>query len=1146
MRSKCLVVPFTFLLLICFAIPTLLVPGTARAESWQQLAGGGFAGHYRQAGKDANCMATFNGKMYLGTGSGWGGEPCAVRCYNGSSWTQVNKNGFGNSNNNRVTSLAVYNGYLYAGTGTSGGGCAIYRTNGTGGAPYQWTKVTSSSNLGSRINIAVSSMNVNSGLLFAGTQNYSGCEVWSYNGNFWTQRVGSIPSSTIRPGFGSTNNTEATSMAFLAVSSLLFVGTNTGTGNGAQVWQYNGIGWAQSNLNGFSDTNNAAVESLTVYNNSLYAGTSNGNTGCEIWQRTGPNPSNWAQVNANGFGDNRSELADSMTVFGSPSGRLYAGVTNYEQGCQVWRYNNPGWTKVSTNGFGNISNFELACMASYNSKLYAGVSGYSIKVYKTGGTGGPPYSWDLINTPGFTSNSNYTAERSVVFQGNLYIGTGSDIGCEVWRYDGTSWTRIAANGFGDENNQAIKSMIATGSSLYVGTVNDVTGCEIWSYDGSSWVQVNKDGFGDPDNQEACSMAVFKLRLYVGTSSYQNLGKVLCFDGPGKADWTQVNNAGFGNPKCIAAYSMAIFGSQLYVGTNCSNDPCQVWRYDGPGKANWKLMNQNGFGNPLTTEIDSMAVFAGRFYAATYNRTMHGAEVWRYDGPGKSNWKQVNSNGFGDSDNSSPGDMLVVGSKLYVSTWNHLGGEVWAYNGRSCSQVNTNGFGNSGNGAIVFLCSDGTRIFAGTLNEKQGCEVWSAALPAAIWYLAEGTTAWGFDCYISIENPNSSDVTARITFMKSDGANVVKMVGLPTTSQVTVNPRDFVGDCDFSTRVDCVQGKAIAVDRTMSWTGPGASSPEGHSSVGVTAPANTWYLAEGSSAWGFECWLLIQNPNSSAATCQVNYMIEGTGLKSVVKKVPANSRKTFFMADDIGPGDASIQVFSDVPVIPERAMYRNNRREGHDSIGTTRPALTYFLSEGTTAWGFTTYVLVQNPNPIACDVTVTYMTPSGPKPQAPFPMTPNSRKTIRVNDTPEVSNTDLSTSVTGTKPIISERAMYWDNGTGEACHDSIGMDKAHMSFYLPDGQTSDGCETWTLVQNPNNKGVLVHITYMTPDGHGNVEFDEAIPANSRRTFNMVDKGISGRAAVMVTSKTSSNPIMCERAMYWNNRGAGTDTIGGYSD
>jgi hypothetical protein len=34
--------------------------------------------------------------------------------------------------------------------------------------------------------------------------------------------------------------------------------------------------------------------------------------------------------------------------------------------------------------------------------------------------------------------------------------------------------------------------------------------------------------------------------------------------------------------------------------------------------------------------------------------------------------------------------------------------------------------------------------------------------------------------------------------------------------------------------------------------------------------------------------------------------------------------------------------------------------------------------------------------------------------------------------------------------------------------------------------------------------------------------------------------------MVTSKTSGKKIMVERSMYWNNRGAGTDTIGGYGD
>ena len=80
---------------------------------------------------------------------------------------------------------------------------------------------------------------------------------------------------------------------------------------------------------------------------------------------------------------------------------------------------------------------------------------------------------------------------------------------------------------------------------------------------------------------------------------------------------------------------------------------------------------------------------------------------------------------------------------------------------------------------------------------------------------------------------------------------------------------------------------------------GASAPEGHSSVGVTSPATTWYLPEGSTNWGFETWLLIQNPNATEASCDVTYMIEGEGPKTVNHKVPANSRESYSMADDIG-------------------------------------------------------------------------------------------------------------------------------------------------------------------------------------------------------------------------------------------------------
>jgi len=416
--------------------------------------------------------------------------------------------------------------------------------------------------------------------------------------------------------------------------------------------------------------------------------------------------------------------------------------------------------------------------------------------------------------------------------------------------------------------------------------------------------------------------------------------------------------------------------------------------------------------------------------------------------------------------------------------------------------------------------------------------------SSTWYLAEGTSDWGFDTYVTIENPNNSEVTARVTYMTKDGPKSRPDVKLPAMSQTVINPRNDLGATDFSTRVVCKENKTIAVDRRMIWTGPGAASNEGHASVGVTSPSRTWYLPEGSSNWGFECWLLVQNPNGVAANVSLTYMIEGASPRKVTRTVPANSRASFNMADDIGAKDASVMISSKQPVIAERAMYRNNRREGHDSIGTTSAANDYYLAEGTTDWGFTTYLLVQNPNDSGAKVTLTYMTPSGPVSQEPFRMEANSRKTVKVNDA--MPGKDFSTRVHADKPIIAERAMYWDNGTGQACHDSIGVAKAHSSFYLPDGETYNGKETWTLVQNPNSATVTIEISYLTPTGKDNKTLQDKIPANSRKTYFMADAVPNGRAAIMVKSKTSGKPIMVERAMYWNSRGAGTDTIGGYSD
>jgi hypothetical protein len=422
-----------------------------------------------------------------------------------------------------------------------------------------------------------------------------------------------------------------------------------------------------------------------------------------------------------------------------------------------------------------------------------------------------------------------------------------------------------------------------------------------------------------------------------------------------------------------------------------------------------------------------------------------------------------------------------------------------------------------------------------------------------WYLAEGSNAWGFKTYITIENPNKSAVTARLTYTDTNpaargkGILFTRNVALPPLSQTTISSQQDIGEVDFSTKVEALEGETIAVDRTMFWTGPGYSAEQSgyHNSIGTTTPSGTWYLPEGSSAWGFETWTLLLNPNPTQANVTLTYMTEG-GPKPVNKTIPPNSRASYNMASDIGAADASIKVTSDVPVVAERSMYKNNRREGSCSIGATAPANDYFLAEGATGWdvGFTTWVLVQNPNNADNDVTLTYQTASGEVAGPTFTMRPNSRKTVRLNDQLP-ANTNVSSKVHGAHPLIAERAMYWDNGTGQAFHASIGLDSPHMTFMLPDGQTSGGSETWTLVQNPNPASVTVRITYLPQGGGTPVSFTSEIPKESRATFSMSDKIPSGRASILVQSLDGARPVMVERAMYMNSRGGGTDIIGGHS-
>ncbi len=78
--------------------------------------------------------------------------------------------------------------------------------------------------------------------------------------------------------------------------------------------------------------------------------------------------------------------------------------------------------------------------------------------------------------------------------------------------------------------------------------------------------------------------------------------------------------------------------------------------------------------------------------------------------------------------------------------------------------------------------------------------------------------------------------------------------------------------------------------------------------------------------------------------------------------------------------------------------------------------------------------------------------------------PRSRRTFRLND--YVSTYDVSTLVHARDgAVVAERAVYGGDRTWG--HDSAGVTAPAPDWYLAEGSTEGGMETWVLVQNPGD-------------------------------------------------------------------------------
>jgi hypothetical protein len=417
-------------------------------------------------------------------------------------------------------------------------------------------------------------------------------------------------------------------------------------------------------------------------------------------------------------------------------------------------------------------------------------------------------------------------------------------------------------------------------------------------------------------------------------------------------------------------------------------------------------------------------------------------------------------------------------------------------------------------------------------------------PAKTWYLAEGASDGGFETWVLVQNPGDETANASLTYMTDEGEVAGPSLEIAARSRVSVRVGETVTTFSVSTRV--TSDKGVVAERSTYFHPPHRDlNLDGTSSIGVTAPAETWYMAEGSSAGGFETWVLVQNPGDEVAEVSLSYMTERGEVAGPELELAPESRRSILVNDTVQAYSVSTKVTSDQPVVAERATYftppgRDHRVVAHSHIGVTAPDTTWYMAEGSTAGGFQTWVLVQNPGDEAANVTLTYMTDRGEVGGPVLQLAPRTRRSVLVNDA--VRTFSVSTKVTSDRPVIAERSVYfrppeadrWMCGTS-----SPGVNRAASKWYMAEGATAGGFETWVLVQNPGDEAANVTLTYMT--GKGEVEGPTIeLEAHSRKTVS-VDKSV--HAFDVSSMVTSDRPVIAERAVYRRTRGRDNEPPGG---
>jgi len=202
--------------------------------------------------------------------------------------------------------------------------------------------------------------------------------------------------------------------------------------------------------------------------------------------------------------------------------------------------------------------------------------------------------------------------------------------------------------------------------------------------------------------------------------------------------------------------------------------------------------------------------------------------------------------------------------------------------------------------------------------------------------------------------------------------------------------------------------------------------------------------------------------------------------------------------------------------------------------------TWYFAEGYTGTGFTEYLTLANPNPVAATVTVQYLLQGSAPLSKTYTVNANARRTLNVNTELSGQQIGVSLVVTSDQPIIAERPMYF-TFTGQGLNvpggtDTLGATALGTQYDFGYLDTTANHATYLTVLNPNTSAMTVTVSYYAAGGGSPTVVTHTVNANARGTIVVNNDVPAGTYSALVSL---SAPGLVERPLYL------VDTVTGYT-